>query len=100
MTNITYVTGNYGKYISVKEYFKKEKIGIDFYKFNLEELEINDIEKISKKKVLDAYMYDLGSCTFCQLCVEGCPTKAIEFTNDFEQAVFTRSKLVKQLNKK
>lgn len=55
MTNITYVTGNYGKYISVKEYFEKEKIKIDFYKFDLEELEINDIEKISKKKVLDAY---------------------------------------------
>ena len=27
-----------------------------------------------------------------------CPFDAIEFSNDFEQAVFTRSKLVKQLN--
>lgn len=27
-----------------------------------------------------------------------CPTNAIEFDNDFEQAVFTRGKLVKQLN--
>lgn len=51
-----------------------------------------------KKKKLDRYMYDLGSCTFCQLCVQSCPTNAIEFKNDFEQAVFTRSKLVKQLN--
>jgi NADH-quinone oxidoreductase subunit I len=40
----------------------------------------------------------LGSCTFCQLCVTGCPTNALEFSNDFEQSVFTRSKLVKQLN--
>jgi NADH-quinone oxidoreductase subunit I len=32
------------------------------------------------------------------LCVSNCPTNAIEFSNDFEQAVFTRSKLVKQLN--
>ena len=51
-----------------------------------------------KKKKLDRYVYDLGSCTFCQLCVTTCPTDAIRFSNDFEQAVFTRSKLVKQLN--
>lgn len=51
-----------------------------------------------KKKKLDKYIYDLGSCTFCQLCVTNCPTSALEFSNDFEQAVFTRSKLVKQLN--
>ena len=51
-----------------------------------------------KKKKLDKYIYDLGSCTFCQMCVESCPHHAIRFTNDFEQAVFTRSKLVKQLN--
>lgn len=52
----------------------------------------------TKKKKLDKYLYDLGSCTFCQLCVTTCPTNALEFNNDFEQAVFTRSKLVKQLN--
>lgn len=52
----------------------------------------------TKKKKLDKYIYDLGSCTFCQLCVTTCPTNALEFSNDFEQAVFTRSKLVKQLN--
>lgn len=51
-----------------------------------------------KKKKLDKYQYDLGSCTFCQLCVTSCPTNAIEFLNDFEQAVFTREKLVKTLN--
>jgi NADH-quinone oxidoreductase subunit I len=51
-----------------------------------------------KKMKLDKYMYDLGSCTFCGLCVQVCPTKAIRFSNDFEQAVFTREKLVKQLN--
>ena len=51
-----------------------------------------------KKKKLDKYMYDLGSCTFCQLCVLNCPTGAIKFSNNFEEAVFTRDKLVHQLN--
>ncbi|MCC8119293.1 MAG: NADH-quinone oxidoreductase subunit I [Bacteroidales bacterium] len=51
-----------------------------------------------KKKKLDKYFYDLGSCTFCQLCVTNCPTDALEFSNDFEQAVFTRDKLLKKLN--
>ena len=51
-----------------------------------------------KKKKLDRYIYDLGSCTFCQLCVTTCPTNALEFSNDFEQAVFTRDKLIKKLN--
>ena len=51
-----------------------------------------------KKQKLDKYMYDLGSCTFCGLCVQVCPTNAIRFSNDFEQAVFTREKLIKRLN--
>lgn len=51
-----------------------------------------------QKRKLDRYLYDLGSCTFCQLCVTSCPHDAIEFNNDFEQAVFTRNTLVKQLN--
>ena len=51
-----------------------------------------------QKRKLDKYIYDLGSCTFCQLCVTSCPQDALEFKNDFDQAVFTREKLVKKLN--
>lgn len=51
-----------------------------------------------KKKKLVKYIYDLGSCTFCQLCVQNCPTSALDFSNNFEEATFTRSALVKQLN--
>lgn len=57
-----------------------------------------DLPDGKKKRKLDKYFYDLGSCTFCMLCVTTCPQDALEFTNDFEQAVFTRDKLVKQLN--
>lgn len=59
-----------------------------------------DLPDGKKKRVLDTYLYDLGSCTFCMLCVTTCPQDALEFTNDFEQAVFTRDKLVKKLNYK
>ena len=36
---------------------------------------------------------------FCQLCVNACPHDAICFTNDFENAVFQKEKLVLTLNK-
>lgn len=62
------------------------------------ETKMVDMPDGKKKRKLDKYMYDLGSCTFCQLCVLSCPHDAIEFKNDFEQAVFTRDKLVLQLN--
>lgn len=57
-----------------------------------------DLPNGKKKMKLDKYIYDLGSCTFCDLCVLSCPFKAIEFSNDFEQSVFRREALVKQLN--
>lgn len=52
---IVYVTGNYGKYISVKEHFDAEGIEIDFFEHDFNEPEINDIEAVSKAKVLEAY---------------------------------------------
>ncbi len=57
-----------------------------------------DLPNGKKKVKLDKYVYDLGSCTFCDLCVLTCPTDAIRFSNDFEQSVFERDVLVKQLN--
>lgn len=55
MTNITYVTGNYGKYISVKEKFEKYGIEINYANIDLDEPNINDISIISKEKAKFAY---------------------------------------------
>jgi len=65
------------------------------------------IEIISKKeeidgkprKVIDKFVYHLQMCTFCNLCILSCPTDAIKMSQDFEHAVFDRSKLTKVLNK-
>lgn len=55
MENLTYITGNYGKYISVKEKFDNAGININYFKCDLEEPNINDIEFISKEKARQAY---------------------------------------------
>lgn len=52
-----------------------------------------------KRKALDKHVWDAGMCTFCNICVTSCPSDAIFFNNDFEGAVFDRSKLVQTLNK-
>jgi NADH-quinone oxidoreductase subunit I len=58
-----------------------------------------DAETGKEKKVLDRYLYDLGSCTYCSLCTITCPQKAIAWSNNFEHAVFTRAKMLNQLNR-
>ncbi|MDR1738533.1 MAG: 4Fe-4S binding protein [Candidatus Symbiothrix sp.] len=52
-----------------------------------------------EKRVLDKYLYNIGSCIFCALCTESCPSNAIEWSNHFEHSVYDRSKLINQLNK-
>ena len=60
---------------------------------------VTNEETGKKKRVLHDYQYDLGDCMFCQLCTNACNFDAIEFTNDFENAVFDRSQLVLHLDK-
>lgn len=50
------------------------------------------------KRVLDKYIYHLDMCTFCGLCVQACDQSALAFSQEFEHAVFDRSRLTKQLN--
>lgn len=55
MENIVYVTGNIGKYNSMKKLFDEYKIELDYYNIDLKELDVNDISLISKDKVIQAY---------------------------------------------
>ena len=50
-------------------------------------------------RAIDKHIYHLSMCTFCGLCVKACPSDAIVFSQEFEHAVFDRSKLTKVLNK-
>ncbi len=52
---LTYVTGNHGKYLSVKERFEKEGIDVAFFDYDFEEPEVNDITFISQEKARNAY---------------------------------------------
>lgn len=59
---ITYVTGNKGKYLSVKRRFESHNIDVDFYQMDLVEPDINDIRIISRAKVMKAYEIIKSPC--------------------------------------
>ena len=55
MSDLVYVTSNKGKIIRAKEQFDKFGINLDWYDHDCDEPEINDIDYISRHKVLEAY---------------------------------------------
>jgi NADH-quinone oxidoreductase subunit I len=44
----------------------------------------------TKRKELVAFTYDTSRCMFCGLCEDACPVDALELTQDFELATYTR----------
>lgn len=44
----------------------------------------------TKRKDLTTFTYDVSRCMFCGLCEDACPVDALELTQDFELASFTR----------
>ena len=62
----------------------------------ISKMEVNEEGK--KKRAIDQHIYHLGMCTLCNLCVKACPTGAIIMGQNFEHAVWDRSKLTKVLN--
>jgi NADH-quinone oxidoreductase subunit I len=47
-------------------------------------------EESSRRKVLTTFTYDLSRCMFCGCCEDACPVDALELTQDFELAYYTR----------
>src|SRR6516162_10913277 len=44
----------------------------------------------TRRKELTHFTYDLSRCMFCGLCEDACPVDALELTQDFEMATYTR----------
>ncbi len=44
----------------------------------------------TRRKELTTFTYDTSRCMFCGLCEDACPVDALELTQDFEIATYTR----------
>ena len=44
----------------------------------------------TRRKELTTFTYDTSRCMFCGLCEDACPVDALELTQDFELASYTR----------
>lgn len=55
MEKLAFVTGNINKGYEIEERFSSEKIPIEIVSMDFEELEVNDIEAISRDKAQQAY---------------------------------------------
>lgn len=56
MDSIVFVSGNSGKRDAVSRYARVKNLDIDFCSMDLTELDVDDIEAISKQKAKDAYL--------------------------------------------
>ena len=45
---------------------------------------------VTRRKEPVSWTYDLSRCMFCGLCEDACPTDALELTQDFEMAYYSR----------
>jgi len=51
-------------------------------------------DPVTKRKVLTNYTYDISRCMFCGLCEEACSTDALELSQDYEIALYSRENLI------
>ncbi len=49
---------------------------------------------VTKKKELRTFAYDTSRCMFCGLCEEACPSDALELSQDYEAALYSREGFV------
>lgn len=50
-----------------------------------------------KKRYPKKFTFQLGQCMFCGLCVESCPTNALEMNKEYELATYSRDGLARSL---
>ena len=55
MEILTFVTGNINKGFEIEERFNREQIPIEIITMDFQEPEVNDIETVSRSKVMQAY---------------------------------------------
>ena len=48
----------------------------------------------TRRKELTTFTYDLSRCMFCGLCEDACPVDALELTQDYEMANYTRNESI------
>ena len=48
----------------------------------------------TRRKELTTFTYDLSRCMFCGLCEDACPVDALELTQDFELASYSRPGMI------
>src|SRR5258708_20831745 len=53
--------------------------------------------EVTRRKELITFTYDLSRCMFCGLCEDACPVDALELTQDFELANYTREGAIRDL---
>lgn len=53
-------------------------------------IKIESVKDENNKKKLTGYKMLAEKCLYCGLCVEACPTKALLWTQDFENAQYLR----------
>jgi NADH-quinone oxidoreductase subunit I len=51
---------------------------------------ISERNEQTRRKDLVHFTYDTSRCMFCGLCEDACPVDALELTQDFELATYTR----------
>lgn len=53
---------------------------------------------VNNKLELERFIWRLDSCTFCNACLQACPHDALEWSGEFEAAVYDRRLLIYTLN--
>jgi NADH-quinone oxidoreductase subunit I len=60
-------------------------------------LRVESSTKPEGGKHIDTYVYEVGACMMCGLCVNACPYQAIEMSHEFELATRNHSDLIRTL---